>query len=131
MSVSSREHYFSLLQTYTPDDQLKLSVLRGLQELQKRVELTALPKGYVLSYALKAFGFNLQQGCRGLLVKTVVADSLADRVGIHRGDLLVKVDGVETNNLAEYEQLMEDRLGRQPLAFLIVRDNRGYLVELP
>ena len=84
-----------------------------------------------MSYALKTFYFSLQQGRRALLVKTVVADALADRVGIHRGDLLVKVDGVETNNLAEYEQLMEDRLGRQPLAFLIVRDNRGYLVELP
>ena len=47
------------------------------------------------------------------------------------GDLLVKVDGVSVEKLLEYKQAIEDRLGRTPLTFTIVRDNYGYLVELP
>jgi serine protease Do len=129
--VSSTEQFFSLLQTYTPDDRLKLSLLRGMDKLEKNVALTDLPQGYVLSYAVRVFGFSLQQRRQGLLIDNVVTDSSADRAGIRRGDLLAKVDGIELTELAEFEKLLEDRLGRQSLPFLIVRDNRGYLVELP
>ena len=129
--VSSSEQFFSLLQTYTPDDRLKLSLLRGMDNLEISVTLTALPKGYVLSYTLRVFGFSLQSGRRGLLIDKVVSNSPADRIGLRPGDLIAKVDGFETNDLSDFELLMEDRLGRQSLPFLIVRENRGYLVELP
>ena len=127
----SQRQFFSLLQTYTPDDRLKLSLLRGMDKLEKSITLTALPKNYVLSYTLRVFGFSLQSDRRGLLIDKVVKDSPADRIGLRPGDLLAKVDGVETKDLSAFEQLMEDRLGRQSLPFLIVRANRGYLVELP
>ena len=129
--LSSLEHYYSLIQTYTPDDQLHLHLLRGLRSVEKQVSLTALPKGYALSYTRRVFGLILQERSGNLVVAVVEDGSTAERIGIHSGDLIIKVDGVEVSKLAHFERLMEERLGRLPLSFLVVRAGRAYLVELP
>ena len=129
--LASTDEYYSLLQTYTPDDKLTISLLRGLQQLEMDVLLTTLPKGYALSYTLSKFGFSLTDGRNGVLIKKVVDDSPAAKVGLKRGDLIAKVDGVEIETLADYEAVITDRLGRLPLTFLVARNNRGYLIELP
>ncbi len=129
--VASAEHYHSLIQTYTPGDKLELSLLRGLQQLESGVVLTTLPDGYELTYTRRVFGFSLSQERHGLMVDAVIDGSPADRVGLRRGDLIIKVDNIEVDSLIEYEQAIEDRLGRHPLAFTVVRDNLGYLIELP
>ena len=131
VSVASVDEYYSLLQTYTPDDQIQVTLLRGLKELEKRVLLTALPKGYELTYTLRTFGFELKQGRGGLQVSKVVSGSAADRVGLKRGDLVAKVEGIVVETLDAYTAVIADRLGRLPLTFLVVRNNRGYLIELP
>jgi len=129
--IASVEQYYSLLQSYTPDDQLRLTILRGLEELKKNIPLAPLPAGYVLSYTRRVFGFTLRQGRNGVMVDRVDEDSPAGQVRIRRGDLLVKLGDQELNRLAEFEQLMEERLGRLPLTFTVVRGNQAYLVELP
>ncbi|MDB4470849.1 trypsin-like peptidase domain-containing protein, partial [Deltaproteobacteria bacterium] len=129
--ISTTGEYYSLLQTYTPDDKLRVSVLRGLQELEKSVLLTTLPEGYELSYALQTFGFGLKDGRNGVLVDRVINDSPADVVGLKQGDRIAKVDGVEIESLNDFETVIADRLGRLPLTFLVARNNRGYLIELP
>ncbi|MDA3903765.1 MAG: trypsin-like peptidase domain-containing protein [Desulfuromusa sp.] len=129
--VSSPEQYHSLLQTYTPDDSLNFSLLRGLQQLKKTVVLTSLPEGYELAYTRRVFGFELLHGKSGLLIDKVIADSAAQRVGVQRGDQIIKVDDVKVETLPEYKRAIESRLGRRPLTFTVVRDNVGYLIELP
>lgn len=129
--VSSTENFFSLLQTYTPDDVLKLSLLRGAREIEKQVVLAALPEGYVLEYTRRVFGLVLADDNVGLKVERVIPDSPAAEVGIRKGDLVVKIDGVELNKVTELERLMAARLGRQPLSFVVVRGSQAYLIELP
>lgn len=129
--IASPDEFYSLLQTYTPDDRLRISFLRGLKELEKTVVLTALPKGYELSYTRRTFGFSLRNGRNGVEVDDVVSGSAADRIGLERGDRIIKVDGVGIDKLSDFEALIADRLGRLPLSFLVARNNRGYLIELP
>lgn len=129
--VTSPEQYYSLLQSYTPDDRLRVTVLRGVKEFDQTIALSALPEAYVLSYTRRVFGFTLRQGREGLVVEGVDRGSAADRVGIRRGDLIVKLNDNEIGRLADFERLMEDRLGRLPLSFTVVRDNAAYLVTLP
>lgn len=129
--VASIEEYFSLLQTYTPDDQVVISLLRGLQEIEKKVILTALPKGYELTYTLQTFGFGLRDGRNGVFIDQVIKGSSADRVGLKDGDRIAQVDGVEVARLIDFETVMSSRYGHLPLSFLVVRNNRGYLIELP
>ncbi len=129
--LSSAEHFYSLLQTYTPDDRLQLTLLRGRQELETSVALSALPDGYLMAYTRRTFGFSLRPGRSGLVVTKVEAGSPADQVGIRPGDLLAKIDRNEVARLSDFEEVMEDRLGRVPLEFTVVRGNRAYLIELP
>lgn len=129
--LMAKEDFYSFLATYTPDDRIELTLLRGLKEFDMRVQLSALPDGYVMAYTRRVFGFDLRQTRRGLQVNQVEDDSAAEQVGIKRGDLVAKVAGYELDTLEQFEDLMGQMLGREPLDFLIVRDNRGYLVELP
>ena len=57
--------------------------------------------------------------------------SSADRAGLRRGDLVVKVDDAPVETLAEYRDALEYRLDRRTLTFTVVRGNAAYLVELP
>ncbi|SEA54590.1 serine protease, S1-C subfamily, contains C-terminal PDZ domain [Desulfuromusa kysingii] len=131
VAVAFPEQYFSLRQTYTPGDRLKISLLRGAKRLTKIVELESLPLGYELSYTRRVFGFDLYQRRDGVYINKVIAGSVADKVGLQRGDQIIKVDNVRVANLTEYKQVIEYRLGRRPLTFTVVRGNVGYRVELP
>jgi len=131
VTVASPEEYHSLLKTYTPGTQLHFVILRGLKKINKKIELTALPKDYLLSYTHRVFGFDLQEDKSGLFLSKVVAGSAAARVGLRRGDQIVKVDDVPVENLLEYQDALEYRLDRQVLTFTVVRGNVAYLVQLP
>ncbi|WP_321372262.1 trypsin-like peptidase domain-containing protein [uncultured Desulfuromusa sp.] len=131
ISISFPEQYFSLLQTYTPGDSFDITLLRGAQQLTKRVELEPLPVGYELSYTRQVFGFELHQRRTGIYIDKVIAGAAADKAGFQRGDQVVKVDNTRVETLTEYKQAIAYRLGRRPLTFTVVRDNVGYLVELP
>jgi len=120
-----RNNYYSLLRSYTPDDHLHLKVLRGTEQFDLELALSTLPDGYLMAYTQRVFGFTLAQGSGGLLVQSVVENSAADRIGMRRGDLVVKLDGRDIASLAGYRQLLEERLGRLPLSFTIVRDRIG------
>lgn len=128
--VASTEEYYSLLQTYTPDDRVQILLLRGLQTLNREVLLAALPDGYELSYTQRTFGFSLSEK-HGLRVEKVTGASAADRVGIQPGDLIAEVDGIKLTSLTDFKNVIASRLGRLPLSFLVVRNSRGYMVKLP
>lgn len=129
--MTSREDFYSLLATYTPADRVELTLLRGLAELKLTVRLRALPDGYVMAYTRRVFGFELRQARQGMLVAAVERGSAADLAGIRSGDLIARLAGHELDSLDQFEELMGRMLGREPLEFLVVRNNRGYLVELP
>ncbi len=129
--LSSVEHFYSTLRTYTPDDNLQLTLLRGLQKVEKTVKLEPLPNGYLMAYTRRAFGFTLQQGQRNLLIDEVVTGSLAKEVGMQPGDRIAEIDGIEVHDLNDFENVMAEHLGRLPLPFVVVRGNRAYLVRLP
>lgn len=131
LPVASPDQFYSLLQTYTPGDRIAFSLLRGTRTLTKQVELATLPAGYVLTYTRRVFGFSLRRGRQGPIVDQVVRDSAADQVGLEPGDLVAKVAGIEVATLADFRRLIEQRIGRTPLTFTIVRDNFGYRVKLP
>jgi serine protease Do len=127
----SKEDFYSILATYTPDDRIELDVLRGLDERRFSLQLSVLPDGYVIAYTRRVFGFELRETARGLLINLVEDGSPADEVGLKKNDLIARVAGYELETLDQFHELMVQLLGREPVEFVVVRDNRGYLVELP
>ncbi len=129
--IASPEEYHSLLQTYTPGAGLDFTLLRGMKKLKKKVELTALPDDYLLSYTRRVFGFELKEKQDGLVLSKVIKGSSAERAGLRRGDLVVKINDAPVETLPEYQAALEYHLDRRTLTFTVVRGNVAYLVELP
>jgi len=129
--VGAPDELNSLLQTYTPDDRLRLTLLRGTETLQVSVRMGRMPAGYALRYAEKVFGLALTEEGGGVVIRRVVEGSSAERLGIRSGDMVAQVDGETVQSVTEFERLLEGRFGRKPLRFLIVRGGRGYYVDLP
>jgi serine protease Do len=129
--VTSPEEFYAMLRTYTPDDRVKVTFLRGAESTEILPQLAPLPEKYGLKYGQQVFGMALAESRDGLRVRSVAPGSPADTAGIRTDDLVAEVAGNRPKNLEDYARLIEDRMGSEPLQFLVVRGNRGYYVELP
>ena len=101
-----------------------------MQEANIEVVLGSYAAGTVLEYAVRTFGFSLEER-GGLRVQEVVEGSPADRVGMRPGDRIVEVAGRRLNDLNDYLEVVEEQFGLLPLTFLIARKNQGYYIDLP
>ncbi len=129
--VESPAELSLLLSSYTPEDRVRVRILRGVDESERNVHLKPLPKGYGLRYGERSFGFSVRQGPQGLAVAKVTPGGPADRIGLRPGDLVKEVGGQGIEGPEEFERFLEDHLHQLPLSFLFVRGNRGYHIQLP
>jgi len=129
--IETPEELMQLVDAYTPDNSLRLRLLRGTRELEVTARLAPLPADYGLDYARRVFGFVLQDGDGGPVIRQVLAGTPAEKVGLHNGDRLLEIEGVEVKNRAEADRQFTAHYGRLPLGMLIVRDKRAYGLTLP
>lgn len=119
------------LATYPPGSKVKLQLLRGMKILEYDVELAPLSDAYLLAYTRRVFGLGFETVRGGLLITSVEANSSAAKAGIEPGDMVVEIARRKIGDPDNYRRLMANLIGREPLTFLVVRDNRGYLLQLP
>lgn len=131
MIIESPEELLQVLDSYTPDDQIRIHLLRGTEELDLYADLDSVPKHYGRLYAENIFGFEVKDSANGVRVHRVHSRSPASEAGVRGGDLIVEVAGVEIRTVEDYEQVFLERIGVMPLQFLVVRGNRGYYINLP
>ncbi len=131
LTVESPGEMLQLLDSYTPGYQIELEVLRGIEIVKRTVKLQALPDDYGLKYGERVFGLVVEARHDAVRVKAVVPGSHAAKAGIRPGDLVAEVAGIEVYSVEDYGRIMEQHVGDLPLSFLIVRDNRGYYLNLP
>lgn len=129
--VESPEEFLSVLRTFTPGEGLRLSILRGLQELVIEARLGVVTRDYLQRYIEEKFGFSVVQGASAVQVGKVRAGSAAAAVGVQRGDLIAEVEGGRLADEDGFFLQIEEAIGRLPLRFLVVRGNQGYYVDLP
>ncbi len=106
-------------------------MLRGTKILKKTVRLEALPDNYGLQYSERVFGLVVTPRHDAVVVQKVLPGSHAANARLRPGDLIAEVAGSEITTVEEYEQAMERHIGDLPLTFMVVRDNRGYYINLP
>jgi len=128
--VESAREFLNFLRSYPPGGKLRIRYLRGMQEASVDVVLGSYAAGTVLEYALRTFGFSLEES-DGLRVREVVKGAPADRVGLQPGDRIVEVAGRRMTGLNDYLEVIEEQFGLLPLTFLVARKNQGYYIELP
>ncbi|MDH4321287.1 MAG: trypsin-like peptidase domain-containing protein [Desulfobulbaceae bacterium] len=123
--------FYSILETYVRGNRLRLTILRGFDTLTVQATLAEIPKDYGLKHGEQLFGFSVREKREQVVVDRVQRDSAAQKSGIERGDLIAEVAGEKITTMADYNDAIVNNLGREPLRFLIVRDRRGYYVDLP
>jgi C-terminal processing protease CtpA/Prc len=77
------------------------------------------------------FGIEVKAWPNGVSVARVVKGSHAAKARLRAGDYIAEVAGIEVDSVETYSKVMEESIGDLPLTFLVVRDNRGYYINLP
>ncbi|UQZ89320.1 peptidase [Deltaproteobacteria bacterium Smac51] len=70
------------------------------------------------------------KGETGLLVVEAKSGGPADRAGLKKGDLLMKLDGSPTSTVAEYDMILSSLSPGQSYAAEITRDNRAMTLNI-
>jgi len=131
MTVESPREMMQLLDSYPPGNKVALELLRGTDVVTREVLLAPLPENYGLTYSRRVFGIKVKNRHDGVAIAGVVDGSHAANARLRAGDLITEVAGMKVDNVESYAQILEDNLGELPLTFLVVRDNRGYYINLP
>ncbi|WP_020676612.1 trypsin-like peptidase domain-containing protein [Geopsychrobacter electrodiphilus] len=131
ISLSDIDELNAQLATYPPGSRVTLGVLRGLNRLSCEVTLAPLSDDYLMAYTRQVFGLGFQLGREEMLITSVEAKSAASHAGIEPGDRIVEIAHRKVGDPDNFRHLMASLIGREPLTFLVVRDNRGYLLQLP
>jgi serine protease Do len=131
ISVSGIDELNGQLASFPPGSRVDLQVLRGLHKVNYEVALTPLSDEYLMAYTRRVFGIGFRLEQQELLITAVVPKSAAARAGIEPGDRIVEIERRKVGDPDSFRHLMASLIGREPLSVLVVRDNRGYLVQLP
>ena len=60
----------------------------------------------------------------GVLVKSVMRNSTAEKAGIKAGDVIVKVDGISVGNTREITGQLRSARSKKSVAVVVVRDRK-------
>ena len=129
--LTSPADLYALLATCTPQNKVRLGLLRGTKELDLEVVLDELPADAGRWHALKAFGFQVDEDPAGLVIVHVETGSAAEKTGLRPGDRVAEVAGRRVASQVEFSRHIISLRGQAQTKFLIVRGNRGYYIELP
>lgn len=131
-----------------PGDTLRLTLLRGTEEIEREVEVGVQPKtlreakqeyfskiGFTVREFLVFDGVARRVGPetdRGLIVQFVRPNSPADGAGLSTGDWIQEVDGIAISSFDEAAELIAEAENeeRRETVFLISRDNETSVIRV-
>ncbi len=138
--VGSVAEYRGALNEFTVGERLDLRILRAGQELTKSIEPIPFPLHLALDLVERRLGIAVVEmdraakktyGDRGVLIKDVRRESAAGKIGLERGDVLLKINDALITNLDDFKQAVARSRNLTALTLLVQRGNYGYSVTLP
>jgi serine protease Do len=73
--------------------------------------------------------FDLEQR-KGVLVRSVEADSPAAEAGVRRGDVIAAVGGHDVRSVEEYDRRVRDHAERSTIEIIVLRDGSRHRLEI-
>jgi S1-C subfamily serine protease len=111
--VTSARQLFELLETTTPDQELRLQLWRDGNSFDKTVVARAIPDDVAGELASRLLGVSLELQPQGYFsISSVRRGSAAARIGLVEGDLLLGVNGVRLDSEDALRQAMLNLRGR-------------------
>ena len=130
-TVDSREAFDTLLTSTGPDHDLRLELRRGKEEIAATLRTARAPEDLGVDVLRSEIGLAVTKGRNGLAVSSVVRDSAAGRKGIERGDLVVAVNGVQAETLADLNRAVERGFSRSTLTIVVAHGGYAYTLSFP
>jgi len=129
--LKEARRFFEMLATVTPDQTLRIEIWRNSETLEVSVVARKFPDAYVTELAESILGTRLSETPRpGFLVANVRPDSAAARVGIQRGDILVRLGGQMLGGPDDLRRAVLGLRGKYRALLVVERGGRHYPVTL-
>ena len=141
MPVFSVQDFQEILSDFTPGDHLQLTVFRKGREERIGVQPDIFPSALVLDFVYRRLGIKVgeaddtvkrEYGIKdGVMVTRVRAGSDAQRMGLERGDLILKVNETPVEDLKAFKGAVSRYYHLPAMTLLIRRGPYGYSLTLP
>ncbi len=139
--ISTIEEYREALAEFTPSDPVRLTIFRRGNELNLSVQPTTFPQDLSLELFFRRMGIRVGEideatkkayGIKaGLMIEEVRGESEADRIGLQRGDLLLKINNAQVNDLDQFNRAISHFRHRSALTLIVKRGPNAYSLTLP
>ncbi len=129
--LSEARRFFEMLATVTPDQALRIEIWRDSAVVEATVVARKFPDAYVTDLAQNILGTLLSKRSQpGYRVATVRTDSAAARVGIQRGDIVVRIGGQILTGPDEFRRAVLGLRGKYRALLVVERGGRHYPVTV-
>jgi len=129
--------FYNTIAKYPPDTELSLKVLRGDETFEIKVKTERLGELQGEDFDCKEWGFTIKEittqmqldnqleNTDGVLVTGVKNVGLGDTGGLRRGDVIVKINDVETPYLYNFQVEYENQINNKSKKILLTISRNG------
>ncbi|MEW6266127.1 MAG: trypsin-like peptidase domain-containing protein [Thermodesulfobacteriota bacterium] len=131
--VRSVDDYEDLLRGYTAEAEVRLAVHRQGQTKEYTLRAKAFPSKKAISLGWERYGLSVAgegKGGGAVVIDQVRPGSPADRIGIKPGDLLRRINEIETASVDNYVKAMIKYRLRQGVMAIVQRGRQAYQIAL-
>jgi S1-C subfamily serine protease len=130
--IPDKQGYLDLLRNFTRDQQVRLEILSGGKRRNVTVRVEIFEDDRALELAYRIWGLDVvpRSGNKHLLVTRVLPGSPAARLGLERGDVVVKVAGQSMTDSRDFALAFKRYRMQNSLILLVARGQQGYYTRL-
>jgi len=141
--ITDIQDYRKMLNSHTAKDTLELKIFRDKKIIKKTIITTYFPAERIAKLLMAMVGFevkpidknfssqNVLYPEKGLLISSVKRHSIARRVGLKKGDILVQIDHRIISNMDDLYSAMAKGFNRETVFMRIQRGRYLYYLTLP
>ena len=139
--LESPEDYRETLSEFTPSDPLKITISRKGNRKDLVVNPATFPLDQAVELAFIRLGIKVGEmdGATkrrygqedGVLIEEVMRNSEAGRIGLERGDLILKVNDLPIKDLDAFKRAISRNHHQPSLTLIVQRGAYGYSLTLP
>ncbi len=139
--LESPEDYRETLSEFTPSDPLKVTISRKGKRKDLVVHPATFPLAQAVELAFIRLGLKVGEMDRttkrrygqeeGVLIEEVMRNSEAGKIGLERGDVILKINDLPIKGLDAFKRAISRNHHQPSLTLLVQRGAYGYSLTLP
>jgi len=129
--ITSKWEFNEQMRDIIVNDEVVIKYLEQRVEKQIKLIAKAFPEELAPELCWFLLGLELEGGAKGVMITKVDMNSMAGRIGLGRGDLVLRLNQAEVRNLTDFYQALIRNRNQNSVLIVIKRRNIYYYVSLP